>query len=520
LWAAGFVVLCLRWLMRWRNLRALVGQAADLKFDAPLAIKSSTARIEPGLVGIVRPVILLPHGIERQLSADEMNTIIAHELCHWRRRDNLWAAVHMLVEALFWFFPLVWWLGARLNAERERACDESVLAAGGEPTIYAEGILKVCRLYLQSPLACAAGVSGGGLKERMEVIMENRFLLRLNAFKKSLLAGCAFAAVGVPLSLGLLTAPPVALAQTGDAPHPGTEAALRRQIEGWEKKQPLVDEMSATMAAVTKQQQPTIQAMVDGWGALKSLTFKENAPGAADVYLAQFEHGASVWTIAPLQGGKVAGMGIQLAETRSDKGPAPGLEEALRRNYEGLAKGAPPYDIMGQGLINATQQQLDALELNARNLGALKTLSFTKINAQGWDVYAVTFENGTSTWLAHPLVDGKLNALLWSDIHLPNAPAHPGTEASLRRYIESLETGQPNYDDMTPALAAVVKLQLPDILAMIKDWGALKSITFQGGGPRGMDVYDATFEHGKVEWDIGPLTQDGKADKRNFRPLS
>ena len=99
--------------------------------------------MKPGLVGIFRPVILLPQGIEQQLSPAELKAILAHELCHWRRRDNLLAAFHMLVEALFWFFPLVWWLGARLNAERERACDESVLAAGNDPA-------DLCRRHPES----------------------------------------------------------------------------------------------------------------------------------------------------------------------------------------------------------------------------------------------------------------------------------------------------------------------------------------------------------------------------------
>jgi len=52
-----------------------------------------------------------------RLSDREMDAIFAHELCHLRRRDNLTAAIHMLVEASFWFCPLVWWLGARLIAE-------------------------------------------------------------------------------------------------------------------------------------------------------------------------------------------------------------------------------------------------------------------------------------------------------------------------------------------------------------------------------------------------------------------
>jgi hypothetical protein len=224
--------------------------------------------------------------------------------------------------------------------------------------------------------------------------------------------------------------------------------------------------------------------------------------------------------VRPLQGGKIPGMLFQPVEKRTDNGPSPGVEAAVRRNYEGLLKGAPAYDIMGQGLIAATNQQRADLEQDAKNLGALRTLTFTKINAQGWDVYAATFDNGTSNWRVRPLTDGKLSGILWTDVHVPGAPAHPGTEASLRRYIDSLEKGQPNYEEITPALAAIVKLQLPELLASIKTWGALESIAFKGGGTRGMDVYEVTFEHGKAEWNIAHLTSDGKVERRGFRILS
>jgi len=97
----------------------------------------------------------------------------------------------MLITNLFWFHPLLWWLGARLVEERERACDESVLDAGNDPRSTPDSILKVCAFTMQSPLVCAAGVSGANLKQRMEMIMENRTTLRLNAAKKSLLAAIA-----------------------------------------------------------------------------------------------------------------------------------------------------------------------------------------------------------------------------------------------------------------------------------------------------------------------------------------
>jgi beta-lactamase regulating signal transducer with metallopeptidase domain len=207
IWGLGFLFLVLRWLVRWSRVRALLREAVDVQGDTPVLVKFSASRLEPGLVGIVRPVILLPQDIEQQLSPAELKAVLAHELCHWRRHDNLLAAMHMLVEALFWFFPLVWWLGARLNAERERACDEGVLAEGNDPQMYAEGILKVCRAYLQSPLACVAGVSGAGLKQRIDAIMENRLSRQLTAVKKMLLGASAAASIITPLVLGLVVAP-------------------------------------------------------------------------------------------------------------------------------------------------------------------------------------------------------------------------------------------------------------------------------------------------------------------------
>ena len=230
-WAAGFVMLAGRWLIRWLRVRALMHGAMEapmnLPMTVPVAVKVSASLLEPGLVGIFAPVILLPEGIAQRLSPVELKAVLAHELCHWRRHDNLAAAIHMLVEALFWFVPLVWWIGAHLNAERERACDEAVLAEGNEPQIYADGILKVCRAYLQSPLACVSGISGSGLTKRITAIMENRRVLRLNAPRKLALGASAAAAIGVPLAMGLLAAP-VVLAKA--APIPLSAGPFQRNI--------------------------------------------------------------------------------------------------------------------------------------------------------------------------------------------------------------------------------------------------------------------------------------------------
>jgi len=118
-----------------------------------IPVLSTPGRLEPGVFGLFRPFLLLPEGITEHLTQAQLEAITTHELCHVRRRDNLTAAIHSLVESTFWFFPPVWWLGARLVEERERACDQAVAQLGIEPRTYAESILKVCHFCLQAPAA-------------------------------------------------------------------------------------------------------------------------------------------------------------------------------------------------------------------------------------------------------------------------------------------------------------------------------------------------------------------------------
>jgi uncharacterized protein (TIGR03435 family) len=170
--------------------------------QAGVPVLSSASLMEPGIFGIFRPVMMLPQGILDRLNAAQMRAIIAHEMCHVRRRDNLTFAMHMAVETIFWFHPLVWWLRTRLIEERERACDEAVLQSGSEAEVYAEGILNVCKFYVESPLACVSGVTGSDLKQRIVRIMTEQLGSQLGLDRKLLLAVVAFIAVLVPITLG------------------------------------------------------------------------------------------------------------------------------------------------------------------------------------------------------------------------------------------------------------------------------------------------------------------------------
>ena len=135
-----------------------------------MTLCSSRERHSPCVEGIIRPVLVWPDGISNDLSDAQLDAIVRHELSHVRRRDNLVSLIHAGVEILFWFHPMVWWLGSRLVAERERACDENVLAAGVAGRDYAAAILSVCERSL-SPAAGATSISGSVLARRMEAIM-------------------------------------------------------------------------------------------------------------------------------------------------------------------------------------------------------------------------------------------------------------------------------------------------------------------------------------------------------------
>jgi uncharacterized protein (TIGR03435 family) len=219
-WLCGFLVVVFVWYMRWRRISAAIRKAVPLQegreVDALRQLERiggirkriemliSRASLEPGIFGIAQSVLVWPEGISERLEDAHLEAILAHEVWHVRRRDNLAAAIHMVVEASFWFYPLVWWLGARLVEERERACDEAVLALGTDRQVYAESILKICEFCVGSPLACVSGVTGADLKKRVVRVMTEGVMRKLDFGRRLLLSAAALAAIAVPVVAGLL----------------------------------------------------------------------------------------------------------------------------------------------------------------------------------------------------------------------------------------------------------------------------------------------------------------------------
>jgi uncharacterized protein (TIGR03435 family) len=164
--------------------------------------------MEPGMFGILRPVLIWPQRLSERLDDEHIAAIVAHELMHARRRDNLTAALHMATEAALWFHPLVWWMERKMVEERERACDEAVVAMGSRPGVYAESLLKACRFCVESPLVCVAGITGADLAARVRAIMTLRSDA-LGLWRKAALGALAVAAIVLPMAFGVVRMIPV-----------------------------------------------------------------------------------------------------------------------------------------------------------------------------------------------------------------------------------------------------------------------------------------------------------------------
>ena len=224
LWACGFVAMLVMWFLRWRRAAGMARSARPVvegrEFDAlrraerdagihePIPLVFASNEVEPGVFGVMRPVLLWPTGLSERLDDAQIEAIMSHEVEHVCRRDNLSAAIHALVESLFWFHPMVRWMSARLNEERERACDESVLGRNTRPEAYADSILKVCAFCVEPPTPCISGVSGADLKERILRIMTRRSGIALSTTRKLVLSAAGAAMLFLPVGFGLLHGEP------------------------------------------------------------------------------------------------------------------------------------------------------------------------------------------------------------------------------------------------------------------------------------------------------------------------
>jgi DNA-binding transcriptional MerR regulator len=191
------------------------------------------------------------------------------------------------------------------------------------------------------------------------------------------------------------------------------------------------------------------------------------------------------------------------------KRPAVAVDSAILDRYVGH------YHLAAYSVLTITREGTRLLSRTAFGVAELVPLSETEFlgsvtqshytfvtDAGGSVTGLMSTQDGIEvTWprideAARDEIKTKLAARVQS-----KTPIH-GSEAALRRLIESFREGSPNYDEMSPALAQACRRQLPQLQLTARFLGAIQSIEFQGVGSQGWDVYEVRRENGVVKWRI------------------
>jgi bla regulator protein blaR1 len=402
-WAMGFFAVMLVRYRSWVRIRATLRASTPIDLPIPVPAFIAPGAEEPGVVGFLRPVLVLPAHFLEHLNPRQLDAVLTHELCHVRRRDNLFAAVHMIVEAVFWFYPLVWWIGSRLVEERERACDEEVVRLGCEPTDYVEAILKVCRFYTECAFPCVSGVTGADIKRRLRAILAGSIARELTIRKKAVLVAVGLAAVVAPITIGVLNAPQVRAQSEAQSQRPAVNLAPQA-----EAVRPLVAQIAAPKGGAPQGAQQAAQPIA--------------APPQFEV--------ASVRPAAPLTGGRVTPRG------------GPGTADPERVNYQSLtvkfllmmAYGLPVNQVLGPQWIEA-----DRFDITAKvPPGATKEQVNVMLQNLLADRFKLVVHRESREMPLYELVVGKKGSKLKPYVENPDGPKFEHGKITLDKNGEPL----------------------------------------------------------------------------------
>jgi beta-lactamase regulating signal transducer with metallopeptidase domain len=134
-------------------LRALLEQCRrQMAVRRGVGIRLTCLSVSPSVCGLLRPVILMPEPMIRQLGTPQLRSVLLHELAHLQRGDLWINLLQTLLQIVYLYHPLLWLANARIRAVREQAVDETVLAAlGEEAEEYPRTLLSISKLAFGRP---------------------------------------------------------------------------------------------------------------------------------------------------------------------------------------------------------------------------------------------------------------------------------------------------------------------------------------------------------------------------------
>ena len=147
--------------------------AGRMGISGKVRLLESDRIMVPGLVGWIRPAVIVPAGMLTHLPLNQVETILMHELYHLKRYDFLVNAFQMVMEGLFFYNPAVWMISKSMRLEREHCCDDLVIANCTAPLLYAKALFQISNRYnsMNRWAPAAGGPDHPGLFNRITRIL-------------------------------------------------------------------------------------------------------------------------------------------------------------------------------------------------------------------------------------------------------------------------------------------------------------------------------------------------------------
>lgn len=289
-------------------------------------------------------------------------------------------------------------------------------------------------------------------------------------------------------------------------PADGGKEMILRGIEDLRRGTPNYERVSAPLAAKVHRQLNEMRASFVALGAVESLFFRGVGPGGYDIYGAKFENGTAEFRLMLEPDGKAGDVLFRPDGNDELGGIVPCSEEASVRGHAGTS----PIRIM---VYNELADDIQVFNIEAD--GSRKTQSLVRPNMTWASTTTVN-----SPWMIADKSGRCLEILVpgrqtrFHNVEVSNLGARPGRaarravpiangEEMLRRYIEGVGKGQPDYDRMTSEVADITRQQLAFDQAILARLGALRAVSFRGVTALDSDIYIAQFANGSAEWRIG-----------------
>jgi hypothetical protein len=302
-------------------------------------------------------------------------------------------------------------------------------------------------------------------------------------------------------------------------PADGSKAALLSEIHDLEAYAP-GDARLEQMAENVRRQVGPLHAMLASFGAVESVFFRGVGPGGYDIYGAQFAKGFAEFRVRLAADGTIEDIAF-----RPDGDGASG--EVRTCAQEQTLKAVPETVPIQHFVYNESGADIRVFALDSEGkrtrdimIGDDRSAPFLAHVGEPW---VVTNASGQCLEIIMP---GQNTRFLTIPADAREQAVRPaplrrspvaGSEQALREYIDALGRGAPNYDAMTPQLAAITRQQLLLYQAVLARLGTLRAMSFRAVTQTDNDVYLAHFSNGSAEWRIG-LVKEGKIGRISLGP--